>query len=139
MRTLSTEKSINDSGESRGRVLLVEDHAATRAVLAGLLARRKFEVTTAGSLEEARQMVSQQTFDLLLSDIGLPDGKGHELMRELRETVKGIAITGYGAEKDIAQSRAAGFAVHLTKPVAATALDQALATVLGEEAATAPA
>ncbi len=139
VRTLSTEKSINDSGESRGRVLLVEDHAATRAVLAGLLARRKFEVTTAGSLEEARQMVSQQTFDLLLSDIGLPDGKGHELMRELRETVKGIAITGYGAEKDIAQSRAAGFAVHLTKPVAATALDQALATVLGEEAATAPA
>lgn len=111
------------------RALLVEDHLATRISLARILERRGLEVETAGSLAEARTALRDGNFDLLISDIGLPDGSGHELMSELRERsqMRGIALSGYGMDTDIAQSREHGFSAHLTKPIDIRALDNAIA------------
>ena len=83
------------------RILLVEDHEPTRTALVQLLARRRYEVAAAASLAEARAAAGEQHFDVLISDIGLPDGSGFDLMAELRERhgLKGIALTGYGMER----------------------------------------
>jgi len=64
----------------------------------------------------------------VIGDLGLPDGRGYDLMRELKEkfSLPGIALTGYGMEDDIQQSREAGFSAHLTKPVELAALEQAI-------------
>jgi CheY-like chemotaxis protein len=114
-------------------VLLVEDHAATRHALATLLARRGCAVTVASSVAEARDRAKAQSFDLLISDLGLPDGDGCSLLTELRvgqPTLQAIAVSGYGMEADFARSRTAGFLNHLTKPVDVGALDQALHRLL---------
>jgi CheY-like chemotaxis protein len=120
-----------DKPARRSRVLLVEDHEPTRAALTRLLLHRRFEVTGAGSVAEARSCIdnSENNFDLLISDIGLPDGNGYDLMNHVRKDVKGIALTGYGMEEDVQRSHAAGFATHLTKPVKIELLDEALASV----------
>jgi CheY-like chemotaxis protein len=113
-------------------VLLVEDHEPTRTALTHLLARRNYEVKTAASLAEARILSQIHEFDVLISDIGLPDGNGFELMSELHlrnKDLQGIALTGYGTEQDIGKGRAAGFGIHLTKPIRAQSLDNALAEI----------
>jgi PAS domain S-box-containing protein len=107
-------------GRAQGyRVLLVEDHADTRNVMAKLLASFGCVVTTAASVREALDAAERQTFDLLLSDIGLPDGSGTDVMRHVgaRFNLKGIALSGFGQDDDLRRSREAGFATHLTKPV----------------------
>ena len=111
------------------RILLVEDHKPTRDALAHLLTRRRHEVVSADSLAAARAAAGKGAFDLLISDIGLPDGNGYDLMTELRgrNGLVGIALTGYGMDEDVDRSQAAGFAAHLTKPVSVQALDTALA------------
>ena len=117
----------------RIHVLLVEDHEPTRSALEKVLARRGCKVAGAASLAEAHALVERpgEKFRLLICDVGLPDGNGCSLMEELRTRgVRGIALTGYGTEKDIFRSRSAGFAVHLTKPVDIEALDKALAEAL---------
>lgn len=113
-------------------ILLVEDHEPTRAALAHLLLRRHYQVQTAASLFEARALADKQNFDLLISDLGLPDGSGCDLMREFQtqHPMKGIALTGYGTEGDIARSNNAGFIAHLTKPVDVESLENTLARVL---------
>lgn len=118
------------------RILIVEDHEPTRVALTRLLLRRKFEVRSAGSVDEARSVAANGGIDLLLSDVGLPDGSGYDLMRELRDLpgLRGIALTGYGKDEDIAMSRAAGFAAHLTKPVDVRSLDNALREVIAMSA-----
>ena len=110
------------------RVLLVEDHEPTRASLMHLLTRRNYKVVPAGSLSEARSLLEKEKFNLLISDIGLPDGNGCDLMEESQKRLdlKGIALTGYGMEQDVARSREAGFIAHLTKPVHIKSLDNAL-------------
>jgi signal transduction histidine kinase len=144
LRTLQQEKpgqspaTTPENSESRPahlsggrRVLLVEDHEPTRTSLAKLLTRRGYDVRTAGSLAEARALVATASFDLLLSDLGLPDGNGCELMDELRRThpIPGIALSGYGMDQDVAQSREAGFGTHLIKPVSVHVLEKALAQI----------
>jgi PAS domain S-box-containing protein len=112
------------------KILLVDDHEPTRTVLAQLLTRRRYQVETAASVAEARAMAAEQMFHLLISDLGLPDGNGIDLMKELRtsnEELQGIALTGYGMEQDIARSLEAGFASHLIKPVSVESLEHALA------------
>jgi PAS domain S-box-containing protein len=101
------------------RVLLVEDHADTRFMLSRLLASFGCAVTTAGSVKEAVEAAERQTFDLLLSDIGLPDGSGTDVMRRVREhqAIRGIALSGFGQDDDLRRSQEAGFELHLTKPV----------------------
>jgi PAS domain S-box-containing protein len=112
----------------RRRILLVEDHEPTRAVLARLLTRRDYQVLTATSAAEALTLAREKTFDLVVSDIGLPDGNGYALMAELRDQfgLKGIALTGYGMEEDVSRAQNSGFIAHLTKPVRIEALEKAL-------------
>jgi nitrogen-specific signal transduction histidine kinase/CheY-like chemotaxis protein len=100
-------------------ILLVEDHEDTARVLGRILRNAGFEVTHAGTVTEARARAAGKRFDILISDLGLPDGSGLDLMKTLRDThgLKGIALSGFGTEEDLAASAAAGFAAHLTKPV----------------------
>ena len=116
---------------ARARLLLVEDHEPTRNALKRLLTARNFAVSAADTVAAAWALVGQSKFDLLVSDIGLPDGDGYLLMRELqdRHGMRGIALTGFDMEDDIKLSREAGFAIHLIKPVQAGLLDKALASL----------
>ena len=114
-------------------VLLVEDHEDTAEAMADLLRVTGRRVTVARSVAEALAAAeaAQGEFDLVLSDVGLPDGTGHDLMRELRRryNLPGIALTGYGMEDDVERSREAGFARHLTKPVHIETLEAAIRQV----------
>jgi signal transduction histidine kinase/ActR/RegA family two-component response regulator len=109
------------TGAGRGlRLLLVEDHPDTARVMGRLLTNLGHDVTTAHTVAAALELPrGGQPFDLVLSDLGLPDGSGFDLMRRLREEhgLPGIAISGYGMEEDVARSEQAGFLAHLTKPV----------------------
>ncbi|HEX3131523.1 MAG TPA: ATP-binding protein [Thermoanaerobaculia bacterium] len=113
------------------RILLVEDHEDTADAMADLLEVRGHRVTVARTLAEARAAAVESEFDLLVSDLGLPDGSGHELMRELsaRYGLRGIALSGYGMQEDLRKSRQAGFERHLTKPVSPQALESAIRQV----------
>ena len=113
------------------RILLVEDHLPTALALKHLLVRRNYRVVAASCVKDALALADQEKFDLLISDIGLPDGTGYELMQKLRsnQNLTGIALTGYGMEEDVNRSHAAGFVAHLTKPVSVHALDRALSSI----------
>lgn len=110
------------------RLLLVEDHESTLEVLSRLLTRAGHKVVSAGTLTSALAAAAEGTFDVVISDLGLPDGTGNELMEILRARygLRGIALSGYGMEEDITRSRQAGFATHLTKPVDFPQLHRAL-------------
>ena len=103
----------------RLRILLVDDHGDTIDMLSTILESEGHEVRTAGDVATALETAAQAEFDLLLSDLGLPDRSGLDLMRELRARglkMPGIALSGYGHERDMEQSRAAGFSEHVVKP-----------------------
>ena len=110
------------------RLLVVEDHEGTRQVLTRLLTRDGHHVVEAASLAAARAAATTQRFDAVISDLGLPDGTGIELMKELRTThgLRGIVLSGYGMEEDLRRSREAGFVAHLVKPVDMNDLRRAL-------------
>ncbi|HEV7519147.1 MAG TPA: ATP-binding protein [Thermoanaerobaculia bacterium] len=116
-------------------ILLVEDHLDTALAMAELLRALGHRVTTAagvgaGLAAAAVAMVTGNgsAIDLVVSDLGLPDGSGHDLMRELKSRygLSGIALSGYGMEEDVHQSREAGFDRHLTKPVSIQVLAAAI-------------
>jgi two-component system, chemotaxis family, CheB/CheR fusion protein len=112
-------------------ILLVEDHADTAEALTDLLRDRGYQVSTAGSIAQALELARPQEgvqIDLVVSDLGLPDGNGLDLMRELsgRYGLSGIALSGYGMEEDVRKSHEAGFRKHLTKPVDLRALEEAI-------------
>jgi CheY-like chemotaxis protein len=114
------------------RVLLVDDHHDTCIGMKRMLERRGYEITVAHSADQAVEKVRTQDFDLLISDIGLPDRSGYELMREVRlnRNLPGIALSGFGTEQDISQSRAAGFSEHLTKPINFERLEKTIQNLL---------
>ena len=124
-----------DSDESNldYRLLLVEDDVMTARIMAKLLRQNGYTVTTANSMAGGLEVPSSE-YDLLVSDIGLPDGTGLELMRivKLRHDVPGIALTGFGMEEDIRKSREAGFVAHLTKPLDFAKLDAMIKKVVAE-------
>ncbi len=115
------------------RILLVEDHADTAEIIARLLRRSGHDVIHAGSIAAARRTAEKEMriarFDLVVSDLGLPDGSGLELMRELSTEygLRGVALSGFGMDSDRAQSAAAGFSRHLTKPIDIAALRSVIA------------
>jgi PAS domain S-box-containing protein len=112
------------------KILLVEDNPDTLRCLGLILERQGHEVWKADTQAAARSRLDERAFDLLISDIELPDGSGLELMRAVAGCVPGIAMTGFGTEEDIRLSREAGFATHLTKPIDLDTLDEAIRAVL---------
>ena len=100
-----------------------------------LLTKRGYSVTAVSSIQEALAALERTPVDLLVSDVGLPDGTGRELMEQIRRkrTLPGIALSGYGTESDLAKSAAVGFSVHLTKPIDIERLDREIQT-LAEQA-----
>lgn len=110
------------------RVLVVEDHEPTLRAMTKLLDTLGHRVTGVASVASALASAKQDHFDLLLSDLGLPDGSGLDLMRQLlpQYAGKSIALTGYGMEQDIRDSRDGGFSAHLIKPVDLRQLEQAI-------------
>jgi signal transduction histidine kinase/ActR/RegA family two-component response regulator len=116
------------------RILLVEDHGITAQMIKTVLAEKGHEVQIAGDISTAFELATTNKFDLILSDLGLPDGSGHELMLKLRSQglkIPGIALSGYGQEDDIRQSHISGFAAHLIKPASREAIMEAVASVGG--------
>ena len=114
-----TKSNDGVESEKRLRVLMVDDDADTRLILARLLSKCGHDVEPVGSVQGALKLLDTERFDALISDIGLPDGSGYELIREAKKKLplKGIALSGFGAEEDVRRSMEAGFDYHLTKPV----------------------
>jgi PAS domain S-box-containing protein len=115
-------------------ILLVDDNADTLSSLESALRRRNHTVTTADTVASALQAVEAAKFDLIISDIELPDGSGHDLMRAVRTAghshVLGIALSGFGSTEDIKASRSAGFLLHITKPITLARLEDAIRQAL---------
>ena len=117
-------------------ILLVEDHGVTAKMMRMVLTSDGHAVQHAGDVATALELADQHRFDLLVSDLGLPDGSGHDLMRQLRQRghkFPGIALSGYGQGEDIQRSHEAGFAAHLTKPASRKAVVDAVASVTSEK------
>ncbi|WP_435010975.1 ATP-binding protein [Tundrisphaera lichenicola] len=114
------------------RILLVEDDAVTLKVMARLLVGRGHDVATAETVASASLAVEQSDFDLLISDLGLPDGSGLDLIQQLRARgpILGIALTGHGMDGDIQRSFDAGFTEHLTKPIDFKMIEEAIDRVI---------
>ena len=104
--------------EDRVRVLLVEDNADALAILSILLERRGFQVLKAPDARTAVSVGRINDFDILLCDIGLPDGSGMDVLRELRrtKTFPSIAVTAWTTSRDIEEQIEAGFDLHVSKP-----------------------
>lgn len=133
-----SEEERGRSGSERPvlplRILLVEDHADTGKVMSRLLAANGHSVQLASGVVTGLRLAGEQEFDLLISDLGLPDGSGLDLMRTLRHqgsTLPGISLSGYGQEQDITRSRESGFATHLTKPVIHDVLEATIRKATG--------
>ncbi len=131
---LAVERSNVPPPDQLLRLLIVEDHADTALLLKRLLEGSGFLVETAGSVAEALKAADGAHFDVLLSDLGLPDGTGCELMRQMRERhpLKGIAMSGYGMEEDVRRSLEAGFSEHLVKPVDISSLERAILNLVSQ-------
>ncbi|MEW6251918.1 MAG: response regulator [Planctomycetota bacterium] len=145
---------VRDRQAARTRLLLVEDHEQMARLMKCLLEADGFEVRTAGTLAGARELALNQRFDLILSDLGLPDGDALTLPAELARLYAGngpgiggrpagacavahgappppaIALSGYCTNEDVERSLGAGFVEHLIKPVDAEALTATIRRVL---------
>ena len=121
-------------------LLVVDDHIDTCMGMRMMLERRGYRVTLAHSADQAVAKALEEDFDLLISDIGLPDRSGYELMEELRtkKGLRGIALSGFGMENDVLRSRAAGFSEHLTKPINFDRLEESIQSLLQTEATSPP-
>ena len=117
---------------ARSKVLLVEDHPDTSRAMASLLARSGYAVKAAHSVASALLLAAAEPFDIVVSDIGLPDATGYELMEQIRDRhgIRGIALSGYGMEDDMRRSLEAGFVEHVTKPVNVAQLQEVIERVL---------
>ncbi|SAK64233.1 chemotaxis protein [Caballeronia temeraria] len=136
--TRADEPLVEAARQEQGRalrVLLVEDNEQTSSAMAEVLEMLGHEVSVAITVAEALERAKGGPFDLLVSDIGLPDGSGLDIARAwqtLQPDKPSVAITGYGMDEDIRRCREAGFRDHLTKPVNFSRLE-ALIQSLAEE------
>ncbi len=102
------------------RILLVEDQEDLRECMTDLLVGHGYTVSAASDTKSAMALSSLYVFDLLLTDVELPDGNGLQLLNQMKEhlpDLQGIAITGYGMPSNVRDTLAAGFSAHLEKPV----------------------
>ena len=118
-------------GNGPGRILLVEDYANLARLLSLTLSAEGYEVHVAGAKSEALCLAREHSFDVVISDLNLPDGSGLDLMRELKAAgLRGIALSGSGDPEDVQRSQAAGFSAHLVKPLEPDELHAAVQRVL---------
>ena len=115
------------------RILIVEDHRDTRRTLSRLLTHFGHEVLAADNVHRALEIIGSGDIDVLLCDIGLPDGSGYEVIARARQKqpIQAIAITGFGTDKDLRRSKEAGFDFHLVKPIDLHELQTVLEQVQG--------
>ena len=120
------------------RIFLIEDDPSTLSVLSRLLRLDGHAISTANCVKAAREVIDRDgcEFDLIISDIGLPDGNGLELMRDLqsRRPCPAIALTGFGMEDDVRRGLDVGFRAHLTKPIDFRTLEATIREVLASGA-----
>jgi len=131
--TLTAPVRTRDETSRQGlKILLVDDHQDTCAALEKLLVRRGYLVAATHNMRSAMEAAVRNKFDLLISDVALPDGTGMELMMQLRaiSNIPGIAISGFGNNGDIERSLQAGFSEHLIKPVRLDTLQAAIEQAL---------
>jgi DNA-binding response OmpR family regulator len=116
---------------SKRKILIVEDHLDTALALTRLLKLKGHEVQTASTIQAARAAFDNGGIDLIICDIGLPDGTGYDLVKAIRakSNIAAIALTGFGMSADIDRAMQAGFDSHLTKPVDVSRLETAIAQV----------
>jgi CheY-like chemotaxis protein len=109
-------------------ILLIEDHEDTAEVMAQLMRTLGHEVTVVGRVADALAATQSATFDLIVSDVGLPDGTGLDFVKAFRERddAPAVALTGFGSDEDIRRCLEAGFTSHLTKPVNFSQLEQVI-------------
>ncbi len=121
------------AGRRGSRILLVEDHVDTATTMARLMKMAGHEVEVAHSVAEALRLAAAMSFDVMVSDIGLPDATGYDLMAQIRDQycIKGIAVSGYGTEEDVQRSREAGFDEHVVKPVNVPQLEAIIQRLVG--------
>jgi CheY-like chemotaxis protein len=131
------ENSPDATGWRKLRVLCVDDHVDSLYILKRLLALQRHEVRTCTTAAEARAALSGQgseRFDLLLCDLTLPDGDGHEIMKEAaRLDIPGVALSARTGQREHERSRAAGFVDHLDKPIAYEQLTAAIERVMSRK------
>jgi CheY-like chemotaxis protein len=118
------------------RILVVDDNPDGRSLTSLVLTQAGASVKAVASVREALEILEVERFDVLVSDIGLPDEDGYGLIRQIREHeaahggfLPAVALTGYARAQDRAQILAAGFQAHVPKPVAAVELTAAIATM----------
>jgi signal transduction histidine kinase/CheY-like chemotaxis protein len=130
----AAETKRSEVKQAGPRVLVVDDHVDTCTGMKMMLERRGYRVTVAHTADQASDKARHAEFDLVISDIGLPDRSGYELMRELSTTrgLRGIALSGFGMENDVSRARASGFSEHLTKPINFDRLEEAIQALLVE-------
>jgi CheY-like chemotaxis protein len=121
--------------DQRLRILVVEDHVDTAYGLKMYFTTKGYQVHVALDVKSARAIAAEQPFDILLSDLALPDGNGWDLLRELRARgpVRAIAMSGYNSPEDIERSQAAGFLMHLAKPVTMADLERVFTETMKPE------
>ncbi|HEV2761663.1 MAG TPA: ATP-binding protein, partial [Pyrinomonadaceae bacterium] len=142
----AAESGVAAEGPPRGegksparlRVLVVDDAPDTLELLEAVFSSRGFAATLCATADEALGVASSETFDIIVSDIGLPHTDGYELIRQLRQrphlsAVPAVALTGYAARKDADEALSAGFDVHIPKPVDPTALADTVERLLAEK------
>jgi len=125
------------SGSIQHKILLVDDHEDTCTGMRMILERRGYRVKMANDVRSALEAAESFPFELLISDLGLPDGTGFDLMKELKrrrgDTIRGVALSGFGMESDVERSMEAGFDVHMIKPVNIERLGEILRKVFPPE------
>ena len=141
-RTTKGSVRIRAAGKRRGhdahhRVLVVDDVIDVTDMIALFLKHAGYDVTTANSAGAALELAETTNFDLVISDIGMPEMNGYELAESLRKTSKYgltpmIAVTGYTEFDDRGRSLRAGFNAHLTKPINPSQLLDLIGELLAE-------
>lgn len=128
----------SDFNLNKLQALLVDDDRDSREFIAFLLEQYGAQVTEADSAHDALSSLRQAKFDLLISDIGMPDMDGYTLIRQIRKQspdqggeIPAIALTAYAGEIDQQQALAAGFQRHISKPIEPELLIEAILTILG--------
>lgn len=115
-------KSPTDRSTRRGTVLVVDDVPDVTEMIGLLLKHEGYDVSTADSAKAALKLARKRHYDLIISDIGMPEMNGYELAAELRKLINYdrtpmIAVTGYSEYDDRGRAVSAGFNMHLTKPI----------------------